>query len=293
MGLSEIASNRNRKSEDILPFVERFFLQVSERMRSRQVNRSASDIPVRVAAVDSTSLQSTMQNPEFRDGVIYSVIRSNGFTEAGCVMMQYSLVSRLLEKAYGGEGDVYESQVQVRHLPPGTRKFVQRLLSEMLQDIQHYLVGRRKFKFDYSEPTVNEPNWDPQARNAEVFAATIDIGPLAQPYGLMSIVLPIRLFEMMFGVRASKPEEETEDEEENSLENSRVLQLPVDVVAELDRFPMSLAEVREMMVGDFIPLNENMQVSLRVNNQQKFVGEFGEVSGFRAVRIEERISDDE
>ena len=77
MGLSEIASNRNKKSEDILPFVERFFLQVSERMRSRQVNRSASDIPVRVAAVDSTNLQSTMQNPEFRDGVIYSVIRSS------------------------------------------------------------------------------------------------------------------------------------------------------------------------------------------------------------------------
>ena len=96
---------------------------------------------------------------------------------------------------------------------------------------------------------------------------------------------------MMFGMRASKKEEETEDD--NALENTRVLQLPVDVVAELDRFSMSLAQLHEMTIGDFIPLNESMQVTLRVNNQQKFIGEFGEVSGFRAVRIEERLSEDE
>ena len=46
-----------------------------------------------------------------------------------------------------------------------------------------------------------------------------------------------------------------------------------------------------MMIGDFIPLSEPLEVSLRVNNQVKFFGEFGEVSGFRAVRIEKSVDD--
>ena len=54
MGLSQIASKRSRNSEDILPYVERFFIQVSDRFRSRNVNRSANDIPTRVATVDAS-----------------------------------------------------------------------------------------------------------------------------------------------------------------------------------------------------------------------------------------------
>ena len=59
-------------------------------------------------------------------------------------------------------------------------------------------------------------------------------------------------------------------------------------MAELDRFTISYAELRNMMIGDFIPLSENLEVSLLVNNQVKFYGEFGEVSGFRAVRMKKR-----
>jgi|GEM_PF-3588526 len=294
MGLSEIASgrHRNRKSEDILPLVERYFLQLAEKLRSRQVNRSASDIPVRVAAVDSTNLQDALNNPEFQNGVVYSTLSSASLHDGGCVMLQYSLVSRLMEKGYGSVGDMYEPQVQVRTLPHCTRRFVDRLLKELCDDLQSFLPTNKNMDFKYTTPSITEPNWAPQERGADVFAAMIDIGPLAQPYGLLSIVLPVHLFEMGFGFKSSRTS--TEDEgEEQTFENSRVLQLPVDVIAELDQFSISYAEVCNMMVGDFIPLNESLQVTLKVNNQIKFFGEFGEVSGFRAVRIEESVTDDD
>ena len=67
--------------------------------------------------------------------------------------------------------------------------------------------------------------------------------------------------------------------------------LPVDVIAELGRFTISYAEVKDMMIGDFIPLNDSLQVKIQVNLQDKFIGEFGEVSGFRAVRISKSLID--
>ena len=294
MGLSEIASgrHRNKKSEDILPYVERYFLQIAERLRSRQVNRSASDIPIRVAAVDSTTLQDTLQNPEFHDGVVYSIITSSGLHDSGCIMLQYGLISRLMEKGYGSQGDMYEPQVQARTLPHCTRRFIERLLKEICEDLKNFLPGNKKITFQSTEPSITEPNWASQERGTDVFAAMVDVGPLAQPYGLLSIILPVHLFEMVFGLKAQRSGPEV-DEEQSPLENSRVLQLPVDMVAELDRFSLSYAEICNMMVGDFIPLNDPLQVALKVNNQIKFHGEFGEVSGFRAVRIEDCITGDD
>ena len=290
MALSDIASgrHRNRKSEDILRYVERYFLQVAEKLRARQVGRSAADIPIRVAAVDPTTLQDTLQNPEFREGVVYSVIELKNLHESGCVMLQYGLIARLEAKSLGEFGEMYEPQVQARTLPPCTRKFVHRLLSELCSDLQEHLPGTSNFSLSFSTPSVTEPSWDAQQRGNDVFAAMIDIGPLAQPYGLLSVVLPVRLFETVFGLKASK----NSSEPENGMpDNQRILGLPVDVIAELDRFSMSYAAVRDMMIGDFIPLNEQLQVKIQVNQQTKFLGEFGEVSGFRAVRIDDAVTD--
>lgn len=291
--ISEIASgrHRNKKSEDILPYVERFFLQVAERLRSRQVNRSASDIPVRVAAVDSTTLQDTLQNPEFRDGVVYSIVSSPSLHDSGCVMLQYGLISRLMDKGYGAQGDIYDPQIQSRTLPHCTRMFIQRLVKEICDDLKSFLPGSKKIDFHSTAPSITEPNWAPQERGTDVFVAMIDVGPLAQPYGLLSIILPVHLFEMVFGLKANRNSSGTESEEDE-LKNTRVFQLPVDIVAELDSFTISYAELRNMMIGDFIPLSEPLEVSLRVNNQVKFYGEFGEVSGFRAVRIEKSVDED-
>ena len=77
------------------------------------------------------------------------------------------------------------------------------------------------------------------------------------------------------------------------MSNQKIYQLPVTVIAELARFPMTLTDIQNMMVDGFIPIGEKLESSLWVNNQKKFVGEFGEVSGFRAVQIKVLLDDNE
>jgi flagellar motor switch protein FliM len=237
--------------------------------------------------VDATVINDMMQNPEFRDGVIYSVIKVRGLKIDGCVMIQYGLMSKLHEVSLGGDGDIAETQPQVRQLSPATRIYSDRLLNELVSDLASLWPGAKSTEFSHLEPTINQPNWGPQGRSADVFTATIDVGPLASPYGLMSIALPVRLFETALGVRALKKAVT----EESPLENAPYVQgLPVQMIAELQRFKLSLNQIDDLSVGDFIPLHEKMEVAVRVNSIMRFIGEFGENGGFRAVKIDERIS---
>jgi flagellar motor switch protein FliM len=291
MGLSQIAANKNRKSENILPYVERYFLQVSERFRSRHVNRSANDIPVRVAAVDATVMQTALQNPEFRNSVVYSVIKIRGLPTDGCIMLQYGLLYRLYEVSLGGQADSVEVQPQVRALPNSTEKYAARVIEDLCEDMVSMWPGVRGVQLSSGEPSINQPNWGPQAKSMDVFTGTIDVGPLAGPYGLMSVALPVPLFERALGIRASKSPPPTADAD--LLEASYVNGLPVDLIAELQRIKLELNDIDGLQVGDFIPLHEKMEVDLRINNLLRFQGEFGEEAGLRAVRISNRTEDSE
>ena len=62
MGLSQIAANKSKKSEDILPQVESYFRQLSDRIRSRQLNLSAVDIQIDVAVDADVGLVNKAMN---------------------------------------------------------------------------------------------------------------------------------------------------------------------------------------------------------------------------------------
>jgi flagellar motor switch protein FliM len=293
---NSILTQRNRKSDSILPFVERYFLAVADRFRSRHVNRSANDIPIRVAAVDATNIASMLANPEFRDSVVYCTIRIRGVPIEGCIMIQYSLLCRLLEVVLGGEGDFSEIQPQVRALSAYEQTYAVRVCQELSEDMIDAWPGSRELQITLNPPSITSPNWGPRAKTMEVLTATVDVGPLSAPFGLMSIALPVQIFERVFGMSARTKSKEEDD----PLTLESVMNVRVSLVAELARVYLSLNDIKQMKEGMEIPLRSNMEVRMRVNGRLRFLGEFGErrfsddqKSGMRSIRIIEPVLDDE
>ena len=279
-----LLANRNRKSDSIIPLVEQYFKHVSERFRSKVVSWASQDIPTRVAAVESTNISELLTNQEFRDSVIYSVINIRGVPVEGCVMMQYPLFAKLLEVSTGGEGNSDFSS-PVRTLTTFEEHFAIRTyehIKEQMKKSWNFGRTRKSIEIHLSPPSLNQPNFGPKAKTMEVITATIDIGPLTSPYGLLSIALPSQLFERALGTTL-KPEVENNDNP--SFE--QVMDVKVDLVAELQRITMSVGELRSLQEGSFIPLHAQMDVCLRVNGKKRFVGVFGEASGLRSVQIKE------
>jgi len=275
-----LLANRNKKSDSIIPLVEQYFKHVSERFRSKIVSWASQDIPTRVAAVESTNISELLTNQEFRDSVIYSVVTIRGVPVEGCVMMQYPLFGKLLEVSTGGGGNTDFSS-PVRTLTTFEEQFAARTYHYLKEQMkQSWNFGRKTIDVHFSPPSLNQPNFGPKAKTMEVITATIDVGPLTSPYGLLSIALPSQLFERALGTTL-KPEVEINDNP--SFE--QVMDVKVDLVAELQRIKMTVSGLRSLHHGSFIPLHSQMEVCLRVNGKEKFVGIFGEANGLRSVQI--------
>jgi flagellar motor switch protein FliM len=118
----------------------------------------------------------------------------------------------------------------------------------------------------------------------EVIAATVDIGPITSPYGLMSLALPSQVFERALGSSLAP----LADDSEPSFDS--VLDVKVDFVAELDRLKMTVQELRGLTVGSVLNVKRVDEVNVRVNGKAAFKGSFGSNGDLRAVRITDVLS---
>lgn len=289
MQSNPLLASRNRKNDTIIPLVEQFFKQVSERFRSKIVSWSSQDIPTRIAAVEASNMHELFNNQEFKDSVIYSTINVRGVPVEGCLMIQFPLFAKLLEVSTGGAGGS-DFSAPIRNLTLVEDNFAGRLVKLInLQLEKSWTFGRKPkgIGVTLAKPSLNQPAFGPKAKTMEVITATIDIGPISAPYGLMSIALPSQMFERAFGTSlVAAP-----DEEVTSFEN--VLDVKIDLVAELQRITVTVNELRALQEGSFIPLHSQMDVCLRVNGKKRFLGVFGDNNGMRSVQITEKCLYDE
>ena len=284
MSENPLLANRSRRNETIIPLVEQFFKQLSEQFRAKVVSWSSQDIPTRIAAVEATNMSDLLSNQEFRDSVIYAVVRIRGVPVEGCVMMQYPLFAKLLEVSIGGEGGT-DFSAPVRNLTDFEESFAHRTFSHLKTQMEKsWNFGRKALEIQVARPTLNPPAFGLKAKSMEVIAATVDIGPITSPYGLMSLALPSQVFERALGSSLAPMSDDTEPSFDG------VLDVKVDFVAELDRLKMTVQELRGLTVGSVLNIKRVDEVNVRVNGQHAFTGSFGSNGDVRAVRITDVLS---
>jgi flagellar motor switch protein FliM len=149
---------------------------------------------------------------------------------------------------------------------------------------QSWSFGRKGIEIQIAEPSLNPPAFGLKAKSMEVIAATVDIGPITSPYGLMSLALPSQLFERALGSSLAP----LPDDSEPSFDN--LLDVQVDLVAELERIPMSVSELRSIDVGSVLDVTRVDEVNVRINGKEAFKGTFGSSGDVRAVQITEVLA---
>jgi len=284
MSENPLLANRSRRNETIIPLVEQFFKQLSEQFRAKVVSWSSQDIPTRIAAVEATNMSDLLSNQEFRDSVMYSVVRIRGVPVEGCVMMQYPLFAKLLEVSIGGEGGT-DFSAPVRNLTDFEEAFATRTFEHLRKQMEKsWNFGRKSIDIQMGRPTLNAPAFGLKAKSMEVIAATVDIGPITSPYGLLSLALPSQVFERALGSSLAP----LPDDSEPSFDS--VMDVMVDFVAELDRLKMSVRELRALQEGSVLTVKRVDEVNVRINGKEAFRGSFGSNGDLRAVRITEVLS---
>ena len=119
----------------------------------------------------------------------------------------------------------------------------------------------------------------------DVYVAELQFGPADEPYGTMFTTIPVQVLRGIEGKGGVA--EEDDGREVKTLD--RVMPIEMEVVAEMARLPMRVRDLKNLKVGDLIPLGPLTGVLMRINGKNVLVGEPGHANGQRSVRIMKRI----
>ena len=280
-----LLAQRSRDSEAAMPAVEDFFLAIAHRIRARLVNRSAADIQVRVAGVEVKSLGAVLEDPEYRENAIYGLMRFTPPGLPGLIVLQGSLLSKIVGAMLGEYMGEDDEPPPVRALTSVEQQIALRVCNDVVSELgEAWPVGPAP-RIEVERPATSGRVVAGAVRSVAVFSATLDFGPPTNPYGLLSCNVPVQVFRDMGG--PSVIEQDKASSRGGDL--SRVMPLEVELVAEIAKLKMTVGQIRALKAGDNLEVGPVRTATLKVNGKALMEGKPGELDGQRSVQITRRL----
>ena len=267
-----------------MPAVEDFFRVVAHKVRARLVNRSSVDIPVRVAGVEVKSLGAVLEDSEYREGSIYSLLRFNPLGMPGMIVLQGALLGRIVGTMLGEDPEEDSQMGAVKALTPVEQKIAHRVCGDLVSELHDGWPVTPVPRIETDAPASSPRSVTGNVRNTEVFAATLDFGPPTNPYGLLCCAIPVQAFRALSGPVIIEREKSAP-----SVDLSSLMPIEVEVVAELASFQLTVSQLENMAVDDMLEVGNIRTARVKVNGKPTFEGVAGEVDGHRSVQIQRRL----
>lgn len=281
---TQLLTQRSKEAETAMPAVEDFFRVVAHRVRARLVNRSSVDIPVRVAGVDVKSLGAVLEDSEYREGAIYSLLRFNPLGMPGMIVLQGALLGRIVGTMLGEDPDEDTQMGGVRALTPVEQKIARRVCGDLVSELHDGWPVAPIPRIETDAPASSPRSVTGNVRNTAVFAATLDFGPPTNPYGLLCCAIPVQAFRALAGPVVIEREREAP-----TVDLSGLMPVEVEMVAELARLQLTVDTLRNIAVGDTLNVGSVRNALVSVNGKTVFEGQPGEVDGHRSIQIRRRV----
>jgi flagellar motor switch protein FliM len=280
-----LLAQRSRDSEAAMPAVEDFFHAVALRIRARLVNRSAADIEVRVAGVEVKPLGAVLEDSEYRENAVYGLMRFTPPGLPGLIVLQGALLSKIVGAMLGEYMDDEADPPAVRALTAVEQQIAVRVCNDVVSELKDAWPVSDVPRIEVDRPATSGRVVAGAVRSVAVFSATLDFGPPTNPYGLLSCNVPVQVFRNMGGPSVI----EQEPQAERPVDFSRVMPLEVEMVAELAKISMSVAQIRALEVGHTLDVGPVRTATLKINGMPVMEGKPGEVDGHRSVQILRRL----
>ncbi|MBN2799923.1 MAG: FliM/FliN family flagellar motor switch protein [Deltaproteobacteria bacterium] len=273
----------------ILGQVQDLFRAATRNIRARLVNRSGSDIPVRMAMCELATLGSVMDRLQHQDGGAFVRFELFPGGQAALMVIQGPVLFRLVGLLLGEDPEGKSQMYRWRSLTRLDLRIARRVSEDILEGLTEAFPVHAKAKAVFEMVSASPRVSLSLERSATVIETSLDLGPPEDPFGLVTVVIPAQAASQFWPREVLRRSEERRDP---AVGIQRVMPLQVSVVAELARMPMPIGKIRALDVGSEIDLGLVREVKLRVSGQVVMTAEAGEQDGVRSVRIKARVSED-
>lgn len=292
---SILLAGRSKDSQDAMPVIEEFLRAVGNRLRSRLVNRTSSDIQVVLQEVVIQSIEAIKRMEEMTTEGVFGLVRFDGSGLPGVVTLQRGLLTRVIGAMLGDaqEGDEEEEEAEEeedgsRPLSPVEQRIAYRMFRDMRRDILEAWPMPEAPEIVIDGQPGNSRIIDPHSGEEEVVSASFVVGMEDDEFGKLVVGIPTHVLRSAGqpkdrgGKKKAKPSKPPE--------MSRVMPVEVEVVAEMARLPMRVRDLHNLQSGDLLPLGPMDAATVRINGRALLQGEPGHANGQRSIRIRKKIT---
>lgn len=282
--LNPLLSLKRQNTAVPLPAAEAFFQNIAARLRSRMVNRSATDIPIRTSGAEVRMLGEVMDDDIYAKNGIHGSIWVGSARMPGLILMQHDLLSRLIAVLLGQSIGELGVPTQFRSLTPVEKRIATRLCTELLEETSACWPERPAPRLQFGGLSVSAQALEPSLSTVPVYSVTMEFGPEDATLGLLTLSLPVlSLNSLSSTIQADPDSSNRKSKAASGLES--VMPVEVELSAELTQLQLTVNQLRDLAVGNVLDLGSMRDVVVRVNGLPMFEGQAGTSMGMRSVKI--------
>lgn len=243
-------------------------------LRRRLVNRVGTEIGVELQETTSSTIGEQLDVMGSRPAALATLEIPGGRM---AVVLEGSLLSKLLARMLGGDPSTEEEEDDRAALTRIDLRVGSRLCEDLAETLGEQL-GFQVTVFDV-RPAPRSLVWS--TRSTKVVTVPMRFGPEDNPFGMATLVVPLPVCNTLFGTTGLPTN--------RAVAVDRVLPLEVEVIAELARIPLVVADLQHLEVGSMLDLGSASEIVLSVNGKPTLLAEAGEADGVRSIRVLRRL----
>lgn len=253
------------------------------RMRVHFINRIGVGVPIRFGEVGYIPFGELLEQFSEEGSGIYVRFELQPGGHHGLLAIDGALLSRIMGLLLGE--DPYAEPAPYVWRPP-TRmdlRVAERLASDIFSGLLDSLPPDTGGRIRILEVSGNHRVDLPLPPQATLLDIPLDFGPPEDPYGIVTLAMPSAVAHTLW------PNFQA-DRAPSDQGVSRVLPLPVTLVAELGRVSMPLGRIESLKSGDVLSLGRPGAVTLSVSGKPALVGQAGVSGNTRCVQVWHKAS---
>ncbi|MDP2559831.1 flagellar motor switch protein FliM [Psychrobium sp. 1_MG-2023] len=214
-----------------------------------------------------------------------NMVRFRPLKGTGLITLEARLVFILVDNFFGGDGR-YPAKIEGREFTPTERRIIQLLLKIVFEDYMEAWAPVMDVEFEYLDSEVN-PSMANIVSPTEVivvcsFHIELDGGGgdfhIALPYSMLE---PIREL-LDAGVQSDK---EDTDQRWSAALKDEIMDVEVELEANLGEIDLTLRQIMEMKAGDVIPFEMPDELVIKAEELPSFRGKLGQVNDNYGLKV--------
>ena len=267
-------------------------MNTQQRLSTMERIRAGSSVELNLVKTEPNRFGQIVEAYKEAEGTAFALFKINPSETVGLIVISGDLLHGLLDLYLGDNSS--STPYSPRALTQVDLKVVRWTCEKLLGGLKETLPPDSAVEFVVESVVGLEDFGMPLPTGAAMVAGEISLGVPGKEFGSLRVVLPAGVGSVFWAARQDdEQQKETQGNEQDMVipvQNlQRVYPVPVTLIAELHRFKVPIAQLRDLSVGSELLLGELDQIGVRVGQRLLLSAEAGERDGYRCVRINNRI----